>query len=71
MLMNADKCKLLISNAAENVSLKIDGDNIKANKSVKLLGIKIDNQLDFNDHVSTIYKKLVRNYMPWQGYRIL
>ena len=30
---------------------------IKGNKTVKLLGIKIDNQLNFNDHVSSIYKK--------------
>ena len=55
--MNEDQCKLLISNADESVSLSIDGHNIKANKSVKLLGINIDNQLHFNDHVSTIYKK--------------
>ena len=26
-------------------------------RNVKLLGIKIDNKLDFNDHVSMIYKK--------------
>ena len=57
MLMNADKCKLVISNADESVSLSIDGHNIKADKSVKLLGITINNQPDFNDHVSTIYKK--------------
>ena len=55
--MNADKCKLLISNADENVSLEIDGHIIKANKSVKLLGVKINNHLDFNDQLSTIYKK--------------
>ena len=55
--MNADKCKLLVTKADENVSLKVDGHLIKGNKSVKLLGVKIDNQLDFNDHVSMIYKK--------------
>ena len=26
-------------------------------KCVKLLGIKIDNNLDINDHLSTIYEK--------------
>ena len=30
---------------------------IKGNKTVKLLGIKIDNKLDFNEHISSIYKK--------------
>ena len=55
--MNADKCKLLITNNDENVSLTVDGHNIEGNKIVKLLGIKIDNQLNFNDHVSSIYKK--------------
>ena len=30
---------------------------IKGNKTVKLLGIKIDNKLDFNEHIYNIYKK--------------
>ena len=30
---------------------------IKGNKTVKPLGIKIDNKLDFNEHISNIYKK--------------
>ena len=55
--MNADKCKLLITNNDENVSLAVDGHNIKGNKTVKLLGINIDNQLNFNEHVSSIYKE--------------
>ena len=53
--MNADK--LLITNSDENVSLVVDGHKIKGNKTVKLLGIKIDNKLNFNDHLSSIYKK--------------
>ena len=55
--MNADKCKLLVTNSDENVSLVVDGHKIKGNKTVKMLGIKIDNQSNFNDHVSSIYKK--------------
>ena len=54
---NADKYKLLITNNDENVSLVVDGHKIKGHKTVKLLGIKIDNQLNFNDHVFSIYKK--------------
>ena len=55
--MNADKCKLLITNH-EDISISVDGYDIKAKKSVKLLGVKIDNKLDFNEHVSNICKKV-------------
>ena len=55
--MNADKCKWLVTNNDDTISLVIDGQKITGNKCVKLLGIKIDNKLDFNDHVSNIYKK--------------
>ena len=46
--MNAHKCKLLITNHENNISLSIDINIIDASKSVKLLGIKIDRSLDFN-----------------------
>ena len=55
--MNADKCKLLVSKNAEKVSIVIDGHTIIGTDCVKLLGVNIDNKLDFNHHVSTIYKK--------------
>ena len=55
--MNADKCKLLVTNNVENISLVIDGRKIIGKKCVKFLGIKIDNKLDINDHVSTSYKQ--------------
>ena len=55
--MNADKCKLLVSKNAENVYIVIDGHTIFGTDCVKLLGLNIDNKLDFNHHVSTIYKK--------------
>ena len=56
--MNADKCKLLITNHENEISVSIDGNIIDASKSVKLLGIKIDKNLDFNEHVSTVCKKV-------------
>ena len=65
--MNADKCKLLVLKNAENVSIVIDGHTIFGTDCVKLLGVNIDNKLDFNHHVSTIYKKA--SYMPWQESR--
>ena len=45
--LNADKCKLLISNREDELSINIQGESIICEKSVKLLGIKIDNQLTF------------------------
>ena len=56
--MNADKCHLLITNHEDDVSVVIDGEIIKGEKSVKLLGINIDNKLDFNYHVSNLCKKV-------------
>ena len=55
--MNTDKCHLLVANMDKNVFANINGDIIYGNKSVKLLGVKIDNKLDFNEHVSNICKK--------------
>ena len=60
--LNADKCKLLVTKHEDEVSITLDKEVIKGNKTVKLLGIKIDNKLDFNEHISDIYKKA--SYMP-------
>ena len=38
-------------------SLKIIGNSIETSKSLKLLGIEIDNHLNFQSHVCTICKK--------------
>ena len=56
--LNPDKCKLLISNKQDDLSINIEGENIVCEKSVKLLGIQIDNQLTFSDHTSNICKKV-------------
>ena len=57
-VMNADKCRLLATNHADNVSITIGDEEIKGNKSVKLLGVTIDNKLQFDEHVSIICKKV-------------
>ena len=55
--MNADKCHLLVPKHDEDVKIKIGDEVIKGEKSVKLLGIKIDNNLDFEEHVASLCKK--------------
>ena len=54
--LNGDKCKLLVSNNDATTSLVIGGHRVTGQRNVKFLGIKTDNKLDFNDHVSMIYK---------------
>ena len=61
--MNADKCKLLVSENAENVSIVIDGHTIIGTDCVKLLGVNIDNKLDFNHHVTKLGTE--RNGAVW------
>ena len=56
--MNTDKCHLLITNHVDDVSAILADETIKCENSVKLLGINIDNRLNFNEHVSNICKKV-------------
>ena len=64
--MNADKCKLLITKHDGDVSINVDGHFLQAKKSVILLGITMDNNLDFNEHISKLCKKVSKS-MPWLG----
>ena len=56
MKPNEDKCHLLVINQ-ENVSVTLGNGNISCSSTVELLGIKIDDKLNFNEHVSTLCKK--------------
>ena len=56
--LNPGKCKLLISDKQDDLSIDIEGKLIICEKTVKLLGIKIDNLLTFSDHISSICKKV-------------
>ena len=53
--LNTDKCHLLVSKHTENVFINAADDIIECQSSVKLLGVTIDNKLDFHEHVSKIY----------------
>ena len=41
----------------EKINLNINGAEIKCQNSVTLLGVEIDNELNFNNHISNICKK--------------
>ena len=45
-----DKCHLITSSGGE-VSMYVENYNIKSSKCEKLLGIKIDNRLNFNNQL--------------------
>jgi len=60
MIVNPDKFQALIlgkHKQNDSIKLKINGSEIIPEKSVTLLGIEIDDKLNFNDHVKTICKK--------------
>ena len=54
--MNADKSHLLVTNHLDDIFVNVGREVIKCEKSVKLLGIKIDNK--FSEHVSALCKKV-------------
>ena len=56
MKSNTDKCHLIIVNSIGN-NIKIGTDVITGESSVKLLGVTIDNKLNFNEHLTMICKK--------------
>ena len=56
MKPNTDKYHLLIVNSQGN-NINIGNDEIIGESSIKLLGITIDNKLNFNEHVTNICKK--------------
>ena len=63
MKANEDKCHLFIIKNNED-TVKLGNEEVIAEKSIKLLGLTIDSQLNFKEHVSELLKKKVtRNFM--------
>ena len=56
MRINADKCHLLVS-TNNTVKIKTGNFDITNGKSEKLLGVKFDLKLSFDDHISELHKK--------------
>ena len=61
MHINEDKCHFMISgNTPEHIWVKVGQEIIWENRHVKLLGLVIDKEFKFNEHVSIICKKQVQ-----------
>ena len=59
MKLNTDKCHLLVAgHKFEHTWVRVGPDKIWEDHSVKLLGVSIDNELNFDKHVLSIIKKL-------------
>ena len=80
MKANDDKLHLLIPNHDDDVCIKIGNNIINGSKCEKLLGVKIDNKLRFDVHVSMLCKKAsqklhalarVSNYMSSHKLKLL
>ena len=59
---NADKCHLTTSSKTP-VEIEVGNMNIMSEEKVKLLGIHIDNRLNFDYHISQLCKKAGKNCM--------
>ena len=59
MKMNSDKCHLLISGHKHEVLIaNIGGEQIIEANKVKLLGIEIDSDLSFTNHLNSVLGKV-------------
>ena len=59
---NVDKCHVLVS-TSKPVGIKIGDNAIDNSDFEKLLGLKKDVKLNFNNHISDLHKKLVNRYL--------
>ena len=62
MKPNSNKSRLIIASNSNNKYsslsyIYLDNDLIESEETVKLLGVEIDEKLNFNDHITTILKK--------------
>ena len=57
MKPNADKCHLVVS-SDESCTAKIEDLSLKNSTEKKLLGVKLDSSLSFENHVTYLCKKI-------------
>ena len=62
MIVNRDKFQAIVLNKKRfnltNINFQVENQMIKSVSSIELLGIQIDDKLNFNLHISKIYKSL-------------
>ena len=58
MKANHDKYHLLINNTKESYQIKMGNEIVRNRKYEKLLGVKIHHELNFNEHVSLLCRKI-------------
>ena len=60
MIVNPDKFQVILLDKRgsdnTNIELKIGTEKIKSTSSVKLLGVHIDDELNFNHHINKLCK---------------
>ena len=56
---NADKCHLLV-HSSDAISLRVSESDIKNSECEQLLGVKFDNNLTFEKHITDICRKASR-----------
>ena len=60
MEANPSKFQVLISEEKEATTIQIDNCSINSEPHVKLLGVYLDNQLNFHQHITELTKKAGR-----------
>ena len=58
--LNEEKTKLMAINSNCDINLEINGKSIEQVKSIKYLGVVIDNELKLNEHIEYTCKKIVK-----------
>ena len=84
MIINPDKFQAIILDKKKsnltNIPMTIDNQTIKSVPSVELLGIHLDDKLNFNLHISNIYRSAVnqlnalirlKSYLNFNARRLL
>ena len=69
MKSNVDKCHLIVVNNSY-LSVNIGTGKVDSNDSANLLGIQIDHDLTFSEHVSKLCKKAIKITCPRKNIKI-
>ena len=72
LLLNPKNCHFMtIGNGNNLCDFSCDDIVIKNSLSEKILGLTIDNTLDFSDHISNILKLQIKNSVLYSEYQVI